>query len=447
MRFFDRRRPIGVVDTRGPRIQGWAFDKSADEPVTVEFYVDGMKAGSTVADGYRADLTTESPDGRCAFDFTLPAQFLDGTVRAVEVRAEGTKRPLFNGRFTAHMLASDYFSGMARWILRSGAWAMAGTAANGVANISGWCIAPPGFDEGTITANGRAIDVSISDGSPEWKTPLPPGMAVRTFSGNVPLAGAGEDVHFAFGLKRPFRALQDLRYPLFEVAVPEPERMKRVAGHGVEFVFNLGGYSTATKLNVIAERFAGRPLAGLGPVLDWGCGCGRVGRFIARSGAELFGVDIDADNARWCSEHIRGHFAGISRDPPTPFEGNFFGAIYGVSVFTHLDRHYERAWLSELHRIAKPGALLILSVHGGLMAAYGGLLEHIASSEFADGFADIGRNSDIDAVTHGSAYYRNVFHQPGYITKVWGEYFEILSIEEGVIENLHDCVVMRKPAR
>ena len=50
-----------------------------------------------------------------------------------------------------------------------------------------------------------------------------------------------------------------------------------------------------------------------------------------------------------------------------------------------------------------------------------------------------------EAVTSASTYYRNIFHQPGYIAKTWGQYFEILSIEEGIVENMQDLVVARKP--
>jgi len=144
--------------------------------------------------------------------------------------------------------------------------------------------------------------------------------------------------------------------------------------------------------------------------------------------------------------HIAGNFTGLSLAPPTPFPDNSFAAIYGISVFTHLTQQYEELWLAELQRIARPGALLLLSVHGGAAAANAGMLEHLFSPEFAGGFTDLGRNPDIDAVTQGSGYYRNVFHQPGYIAKVWGRYFEIVTIEEGIIGNHQDLVVARKRA-
>ena len=76
MQFLRRfRNPlVGVVDARDARtIRGWARDTRSDRPVTVDFHVDGKRAGSTLADRFRADLVAESPHGRCAFEYTIPA--------------------------------------------------------------------------------------------------------------------------------------------------------------------------------------------------------------------------------------------------------------------------------------------------------------------------------------------------------------------------------------
>jgi SAM-dependent methyltransferase len=439
-----RPRPVGVVDTRGPRVQGWAYDKAARQPLVLEILVDGTTVGTTTADRYRADLTSQCPDGRCAFEFTVPAHLRDGSERDIEVRELGAKRPLFGGRFKTRLIAEDHYLDQLRTMLRDGAWSAFARRDGAVAHIKGWYIAPPGAEGARITANGHALDLTIEDGNGGWRTPLPVGLSVCQFSATAPADDGTDTLVLSFGEQHAFRPLQDLTLPLFDVPLPNAEHRKRVDGHGDIAGFNLGGYSNALKLDAVARRFGGAPLAALGPVLDWGCGCGRVARFVARAGADLTGIDIDAENARWCAEHIRGKFIGVATEPPTPFADNTFAAIYGLSVFTHLDRPHETLWLEELHRIAKPGALLMLSVHGGLIAAYSGMLEHVFSPEFTDGFVDLGRNPDIDAVTGGSTYYRNVFHRPDYIAAVWSRYFEIVSIENGIIDNMQDLVVARK---
>ncbi len=97
--------------------------------------------------------------------------------------------------------------------------------------------------------------------------------------------------------------------------MPDEARRLRVHGDGSETAFDLEGYSAAIKLDQVARRFAGSPLAELGPVLDWGCGCGRTTRFLERSRIELFEVDIDADNVRWCAENLSGNYSPIDPRP------------------------------------------------------------------------------------------------------------------------------------
>ena len=437
------RSPVaGVVDARiGRTIYGWAARRRDDRPVTVEIYIDGRIAGSAPADRYRADLVSQSPHGRCAFEYTIPAEYRHGSDYAIELRARGSAKPLTNGCFTVRLHPPAYYDTLLRDILRNGLWALAGAMAEWQVHLSGWFISPKNA-EGRITVNGESSALPIGSGNGGWKSPLPSGATVGIFEGSVPIDRRTDQLRFSFGAERPFHPLHDYYYPLFDVVMPEPERRIRVHGNDSEFTFNLEGYSTAIKLNALAQRFAGKPLAGLGPVLDWGCGCGRVGRFIARNGADLYGVDIDADNVAWCAAHINGRFTTIAPEPPTSYADNVFGAIYGISVLTHLTREYEALWLAELRRIAKPGGLVLLSVLGNVAAAREGLLEQVLSHP--EGFVDLGRNPAIDLVTQGSAYYRNVFHQAEYISRVWGHYFDILTIEPGVIGNYQDLVVARK---
>ena len=441
---FFRSPVVGVVDTHRARtISGWAIKRRDDVPVTVDFFVDGRLAGSTKADGYRPDLLSQSPHGRCAFQYSIPAQYLDGAEHRIEVRAGDTARPLTNGSFTVRLHPPEHYEPLIVDIVKSGLWALTGAPADGGVQFSGWTLCPSDCDA-RIFVNGRPAEVKMDEGSADWKSPLPPHMVLRSFRGVTPLEPGWRELHFSFGGEQPLHPLRDYHYPLFPVAMPDAERRVRVAGHSSEFLFDLEGYTIAKKLDVLAQRFTGRPLAGLGPVLDWGCGCGRTARYLAHQRVELHGADIDADNVRWCSQHIEGRFTAIHSRPPTPFPQDFFGVIYGISVFTHLTQEYETLWLAELHRIARPGALLFLSVLGNVAAARENLLEQIVSDE--EGFVDLGRNPGIDAVTQGSDYYRNVFHRRDYISRAWGKYFEILSIAEGIVGNYQDLVVARKRA-
>ncbi len=100
-------------------------------------------------------------------------------------------------------------------------------------------------------------------------------------------------------------------------------------------------------------------------VLDFGCGCGRTVRWLLRGGVKLHGVDVDRAAVEWCRSHLEGaQFAATSPEPPLPYPDAHFNAIYCLSVFTHLGEPMQDQWLAELSRVLKPGAVLLLSVHG-----------------------------------------------------------------------------------
>jgi SAM-dependent methyltransferase len=100
--------------------------------------------------------------------------------------------------------------------------------------------------------------------------------------------------------------------------------------------------------------------------LDFGCGAGRAARHLVTQPAiqRLTGVDVDAAAIRWAARRLRDEYAVIAPTPPTPFENGAFDVIYAISVFTHFDEQQQNAWLKELHRLLRPGGLLIATTHG-----------------------------------------------------------------------------------
>ena len=112
---------------------------------------------------------------------------------------------------------------------------------------------------------------------------------------------------------------------------------------------------------------AGRNIYSFENILDFGSGSGRViANFKdAPETCHFYGTDIDAEMVLWCEENIPGIRWSINgHTPPLAYLDNTFDLIYAISVFTHLDEGMQNAWLGELHRIAKPGAILILTVLG-----------------------------------------------------------------------------------
>lgn len=101
-------------------------------------------------------------------------------------------------------------------------------------------------------------------------------------------------------------------------------------------------------------------------VLDFGSGAGRTLRqFLPEAErGEFWGADIDGPSIEWLREHLaplNGWHCGTW--PPLGIEHGTFDLIYTVSVFTHLTDNYTPMAL-ELHRLLKPGGLLIVSYMG-----------------------------------------------------------------------------------
>jgi SAM-dependent methyltransferase len=101
--------------------------------------------------------------------------------------------------------------------------------------------------------------------------------------------------------------------------------------------------------------------------LDFGCGAGRTLRhFLAEAEqAEVWGVDIDAESVELLRDTVCPPLHVMCADylPPLALESSTFDLIWSISVFTHLTDN-SLPWLLELHRLLKPGGILIATFMG-----------------------------------------------------------------------------------
>ncbi|MCU0612751.1 MAG: class I SAM-dependent methyltransferase [Candidatus Eisenbacteria bacterium] len=232
-----------------------------------------------------------------------------------------------------------------------------------------------------------------------------------------------------------------------DLPLPDGAQRTRVHGADSESSFRLEGYSAFCKLEQALARCIGRTYRDFSSILDWGCGCGRVARYFHPvQGTRFTGIDIDADNVGWCRSHLAfGEFEAIGTTPPTHLPDAIFDLIIGVSIFTHLREEDQLLWLRELHRLAKPGAILLLTVLGDQGVARGGL----TLEEFLDfqkrGISAARHNPDIDRVVADSGYYRNTFHSYRYLREVWGRFFRFRGYVPAYIGNMQDLAILERP--
>ncbi len=102
--------------------------------------------------------------------------------------------------------------------------------------------------------------------------------------------------------------------------------------------------------------------------LDFGCGAGRTLRqFLAEAeqGAEMWGSDIDGSSIAWLQANLCPPLHAVENgiDPPLGFDAASFDLIWALSVFTHLTDN-SLPWLVELHRLLKPGGMLLATYMG-----------------------------------------------------------------------------------
>ena len=137
--------------------------------------------------------------------------------------------------------------------------------------------------------------------------------------------------------------------------VPPPELLARIGEESAESYLGAG---RAIKTDV--EALTG-PLDDRS-VLDFGCGCGRVLRHL---GGAPVGVDIDAEAVAWVNANLGPSATAktIREAPPLPFDDASFDVVVAVSVITHLTDLWAE-WLLELHRVLKPGGVLVASFFG-----------------------------------------------------------------------------------
>jgi SAM-dependent methyltransferase len=170
------------------------------------------------------------------------------------------------------------------------------------------------------------------------------------------------------------------------------------------------------------------PLAGLGSVLDFGCGCGRVARYWAEFAGTVYGSDLDRPAVDWCRRNLSfARFEVNGLEPPLAFEDGSFDLVYALSVFTHLTEPLQLAWRDELRRVLRPGGLLLLTTHG---SSYRPRLEPEERERFDRGELVV-RWGDLPGSNLCSAY-----HPEPYLKKTFAEGFELLEIApEGALGN------------
>ncbi len=100
-------------------------------------------------------------------------------------------------------------------------------------------------------------------------------------------------------------------------------------------------------------------------VIDLGCGGGRNARYLAKMGFRTYGVDFSELAVDFCRKvsiklNLQGTF-GIGYPDNIPFPDDFFSAAICIAVLDHVVKDKARKAISEMCRVTKPGAAMIIT--------------------------------------------------------------------------------------
>lgn len=244
---------------------------------------------------------------------------------------------------------------------------------------------------------------------------------------------------------------------LEKTPLPPPALTERVSDLSGD-AFRLSGLKAFTDVWDQIAQHKGDPSALR--ILDWGCGCGRISRYLAWAGVrELRGCDIDPGAVEWCSANLPGEFARCDPEPPLPYRDGEIDTVFASSVFTHLGCHHQQRWLGELRRILTPDGLLVASVAGEYAFTLGTsrllrpgqtpgstLTKAVAlRKRFAlrrAGIIDRSPDPHLQGIAP-PGYYRMVYETERFIARAWTRHFELSAYIERGLAGHQDLVVMR----
>lgn len=319
--------------------------------------------------------------------------------------------------------------------------------------VEGWALPPFGVPVPyKIAHNGVPLENFVTVDRPDVaeRFVMPGGgkqYGFRCEMTNPDSATAEHEISFVDGRTlKPFNPHHTLHYIASAAPLPENWQRKRVSSSEDLGVFLVIGASAYTRLDRVLLEYFGKRLAQADSVLDWGSGYGRVFRYFPSDRLSHFtGIDIDPDNVEWSrANYPAARFEHIQPRPPTPFPEASFDVVFGISVFTHLPEGNQFEWLEELHRITRPGAAVLVTVHGE--TAW--MLSDSSLQRYAEwrtnGFIVSGKNSDLDEGSADSSLYYTTYTTRRYIFEKWSRYFRVLAVLDGAIANHQDLVVLER---
>ncbi len=205
-------------------------------------------------------------------------------------------------------------------------------------------------------------------------------MRLRQLARNIVWASGLQGALFRF---REWKMAAAAPPPNLSDRKPLPPALLRVrsSGDGDPNQYLTGGRAVAAEAAALFAQ-AEAPLDRAAAVLDLGCGCGRVLRWLKTPGV-VTGMDIDPEAIAWCARNLAGAFVLNRLGAPLPSPDKAFDIVYAGSVLPHLRRDTAQLWLGEIGRVLRPGGAAMISFHDERHPQAAPVLDTLARDGFA----------------------------------------------------------------
>jgi len=197
-------------------------------------------------------------------------------------------------------------------------------------------------------------------------------------------------------------------------------------------------------------------------ILDFGCGCGRMIRFLSRQPEywSAHGCDVKPGNADWCSANLPG--AKFTRNavlPPLPYRDGTFDLVFSLSIFTHLAEKNANLWLEEIHRVLAPQGVFLATtsglrvlettrdsaLHQEMFKVNRQRTEELIAELPDRKFIFLPYDQGILEAADAGEEYGNTFIHPSYLQQHWGgRGFEVLRHIPAGLRGWQDVVVLQR---
>lgn len=191
-------------------------------------------------------------------------------------------------------------------------------------------------------------------------------------------------------------------------------------------------------------------------ILDFGGASGRVARHFATRlpECEVVIADLNPSHVNFVNKVFPTNMKAVktASRPPIPVADRSFKLIYAASVFTHIDV-FETSWLAELERLLTNEGVAWLTFHsehtwsnmdGSPLRAK--LDEDPAFSALHAANPVMPSERLVFYYGANQNYSCNVFHSSDYIRRVWGRFFDVITIIPAE-HAYHSVAVLKKKDR